>query len=286
MKNNNSFIQFTSILLILFLFGCTSNTTNTAISADGVEISYQKQGKGKPALVFVHGFAGNKTIWDEQALHFSDKYKVVTVDLAGNGVSGDNRNDWTVSAFGDDVVAVINKLKLKEVVLVGFSSGVPIIVETANKIPDVVKGLIFVDFMQNPDFQYSPEMVDNIKGFLMNTVTNPSKDAVTGVWFKRNIDESFNKLLSVLESPSRVGWEEFIDQFFRWLNEDCIKSIKTIKAPIVAINSDNQPTNVEAFNKYVPSFNVKIMKDVGHFVFWDAPDEFNGLLEESLQEIL
>ncbi len=112
MKNNNSFIQFISILLILFFLGCTCDTANTAVSSDGVEISFNKQGKGKPALVFVHGWTNNKTIWDAQVSYFSDKYKVVALDLAGHGVSGDNRNDWTMSAFGDDVVAVINKLKL------------------------------------------------------------------------------------------------------------------------------------------------------------------------------
>jgi hypothetical protein len=41
-----------------------SDSTNTAVSSDGVEISFNKQGKGKPALVFVHGCANNKTIWD------------------------------------------------------------------------------------------------------------------------------------------------------------------------------------------------------------------------------
>ncbi len=274
------------VIILSFMIGCTSDTANTAVSSDGTEISYHKQGKGKPALVFVHGWTNNKTIWDAQVSHFSNKYKVVTVDLAGHGESGVNRNNWSMSAFGDDVVAVINKLKLKQVVLVGFSLGGPVIVETANKIPEIVKGLILVDTMQDVEFKYSPEMVDNMKGFFMNVVTNPSKDGVTGVFFKRNIDESFNRVLSMLEGASQVGWEASLDENFRWQNEDCIESIKTINVPIVAINSDNQPTNVEAFNKYVPSFNVKIMKDVGHVVFWDAPNEFNGLLEESLQEIL
>ncbi len=284
MKKYNPLIII--VLLSLSFIGCINDTDNTVVSSDGVEISYHKQGKGNPALVFVHGWTNDKTIWDEQVSHFSEKYKVVTLDLAGHGVSGDNRENWSMSAFGEDVAAVINKLKLKEVVLVGFSLGGPIIVETANKIPEVVKGLIFVDTMQDPDFQYSPEMVDEMKGFFMNAITNPSKDGLTGVFFKRNIDESFNKVLSMLEGPSRIGWEEAISENFRWQNEDCIQAIKAIKVPIVAINSDSKPTNVEAFNKYVPSFQTKIMEDVGHVVFWDSPDEFNNHIDESVQEML
>lgn len=284
MKQCNS--VFIIVLICLSFLGCSNDTTNTAISSDGVAISFNEQGKGKTALVFVHGWTNDKTIWDDQVSHFSEKYKVVTLDLAGHGMSGDNRENWSMSAFGEDVTAVIHKLKLKEVVLVGFSLGGPIIVETTNKIPDVVKGLIFVDTMQDPDLQYSPEMVDGMKGFFMNAITNPSKDGLKGVFFKRNIDESFNKVLSMLEGPSRIGWEEAISENFRWQNEDCIQAIKTIKVPIVAINSNNQPTNVEAFNNYVPSFQVKIMEDVGHVVFWDSPDEFNNHVEDSVQEML
>jgi pimeloyl-ACP methyl ester carboxylesterase len=199
-------------------------------------------------------------------------------------MSGDNRNNWSMSAFGDDVASVINKLNLKEVVLVGFSLGGPVIVESANKISDVLKGLVFVDTMQDPELIYSLEMAEDMKGFFMNTITNPSKDGLAGVFFKRNIDESYNRVLSMWEGPSRVGWEETLIEIFRWQNEDCITTLKTIEAPIIAINSNSQPTNEEAFNKYVPSFKAKIMNDVGHVVFWDAPDEFNNLLEESIQE--
>jgi pimeloyl-ACP methyl ester carboxylesterase len=284
MKKYNSLIII--VLLCLSFLGCSNDTTDTAVSSDGVEISYHKQGKGNPTLVFVHGWTNDKTIWDDQVSHFSEKYKVVTLDIAGHGVSGDNRENWSMSAFGDDVAAVVNKLKLKEVVLVGFSLGGPIIVETANKIPEIVKGLIFVDTMQDPDLQYTPEMVDGIKGFMMNAITNPSKDGLKGVFFKRNIDESFNKVLSMLEGPSRIGWEEAISERFRWQNENFIQAIKAIKAPIVAINSNNQSTNVEAFKKYVPSFKAIIMEDVGHVVFWDSPEEFNNHVEESIQEML
>jgi pimeloyl-ACP methyl ester carboxylesterase len=47
-----------------------------------------------------------------------------------------------------------------------------------------------------------------------------------------------------------------------------------------------EPTNVEAFKKYVPSFQVKIIPDVAHLVMWDNPEEFNRLLEESIQEFI
>ena len=106
-----------------------------AISTDGVKISFSKQGDGDTAILFVHGWSNNRTIWEEQIAHFSQKYTVIGIDLAGFGKSGNNRKSWTISAFGDDVIAVIDQLGLKDVVLIGFSLGGPVIVEAAKKAP-------------------------------------------------------------------------------------------------------------------------------------------------------
>lgn len=43
---------------------------------------------------------------------------------------------------------------------------------------------------------------------------------------------------------------------------------------------------MEAFRKYVPSFKANIIRGTGHVLMWDAPDEFNRLLEESIREFL
>ena len=286
MKRNYLFLIISIVSLSLIIIGCKKETSNIAVSSDGVEISYQKQGKGKPALVFVHGWTNNKTIWDAQISHFSEKYKAIAVDLAGHGVSGNTRDSWTISAFSDDVIAVMNKLKLKEVVLVGFSLGGPIVIETATKVPDFVKGVVLVDNLQNIEMKYPPEMINGMKAFLMDVVTNPTMEKlVGGGFFKRNVEESYNRIVStMLDGASQVGWEAMLNEYFKYLNEDCIDALKMVKAPIVAINSDSEPTFTEDYRKYIPSFNAKIMKDVGHVVFWDDPDEFNRLLEESIQE--
>lgn len=86
----------------------------------------------------------------------------------------------------------------------------------------------------------------------------------------------------MLEGAPRAGWEESLVDALNWLNDDCAESISRVRAPIIAINSDLRPTNVEALRKHVPSLQVKIVADTRHLVMWDAPDEFNSLLEQSI----
>jgi len=287
------------VLLLCFTFGCQKAEEVTeekeaeptiivdnAISADGVSIAYEVRGKGKPALVFVHGWGNNRSFWDTQVAHFSQKYTIVTIDLAGFGDSGTNREKWTMESFGDDVVAVLDKLNLKNVILIGFSMGGPVVIEASERIPEYIIGLVLVDTLQNIETIYSQEDISNIYKYFMGMVTEPSFEKLEPL-FKKNKDELIERLISITkEDVSRVGWSESLRDIFRWSNEECIKSLQKIQAPVISINSDQEPTNVEAFKKHVPSFEAKIIPGVGHVVFWEAPDEFNRLLEEAVQEFI
>jgi pimeloyl-ACP methyl ester carboxylesterase len=287
MKAKNLLLVFSAISLLLFSDGCKKQPVTSVISADGVKIVFNQQGNGKPAIIFVHGWSNNKSIWDTQVAHFSEKYKAIAVDLAGSGESGNNRINWTMSAFGDDIVAIIDKLKLNKVVLVGFSMGAPVVVEAAAKVPENISGVILVDDLMNIETNYPPEMIHLYDSIMMDLISKPTIEKTEGTFFKTNIQENFNRVLAMLhKNTSMTGSRESLLEYFKWLNENCIETLKKVKAPVIAINSDSEPTNVEAFRKYVPSFQAKIIPGVGHVVFWDAPDEFNRLLEESIQEFV
>jgi pimeloyl-ACP methyl ester carboxylesterase len=287
MKPKNLFLCCGVIALILFGYGCTKEQDNVAISADGVKVSFTQMGEGEPAIVFVHGWANRASIWDETMSHFSGKYKTIAVDLFGLDESYKNRNDWSMAQFGEDVAAVIKKQKLNRVVLVGFSMGSAVITETAKLFPEKTIGLVLVDDLQDVEMKYAPEMIAVMDSIMMDIVTTPTNEKlVNGGFYKKNPEKSFQRVEAMLKGSSRTGWKRSLQSYFKWINEDCLESFEQIKAPITAINSDMEPTKVEAFRKYAPSFQSKIIPDVGHLVFWDNPEEFNRLLEESIQEFV
>jgi hypothetical protein len=132
-----------------------------------------------------------------------------------------------------------------------------------------------------------PPMAHYLDSMMMDLINNPTKEKlISGGFFKKNIDSSYQRVVSFLEGASHIGWRESLSGLINWQNEHCTNSIKAMKAPIVAINSDLQSTNVEAFRKYAPTFKAKIVEDVGHVIMWDNPEEFNHLLEESIQEFI
>lgn len=287
MKQNNPFLTYIFIVLLFIISGCKSEPITTVDSFDGVSISFDNEGKGETTIILVHGWSNTRSIWDAQVSHFSEKYRVIAVDLPGFGKSGNNRSEWTIASYGEDISTIIQQLNLKKVVLVGFSLGAPIVIEAANKVPDHVIGVVLVDDLQEVEMQIPPPMAHYLDSVMMDLINNPTKEKlVGGGFFKKNVDSAYHRVVSFLEGASHIGWRESLAGYIKWQNEHCTNSIKAVKSPIIAINSDLQPTNVEAFRKYAPTFKAKIVGDVGHLIMWDNTEEFNRLLEESIQEFL
>lgn len=276
-------IIFSFVLLLFLTISCNEKLENFAVSADGVEIRFDIKGEGETSLVFVHGFSRNRTDWNKQMDYFSLRHKVISIDLAGFGESGNNRNDWTMEAFGNDVVAVINYLDLNNIILIGHSMGTPVILKAAQQIPDNIIGLVPVDMLHDVGERKSDGQIDTMAINMMNNIT---EDNIRS-WFVKDVKESLVKeFFDYYNNVSKVGWKESVRSTFSWMSNDQEEDLKTIKAPIFCINSDLRIPDVELIRKYAPSFNSKIIDGIGHMVMWEAPNEFNILLEECIHEFL
>ncbi|MDP3445125.1 MAG: alpha/beta hydrolase, partial [Ignavibacteria bacterium] len=93
--------------LVLMILLCLStqmfSIESKVKSKDGVEIAFSKYGNGEPAIVLVHGWSCDQSYWKNQIEELAENYTVVTVDLAGHGLSGMERKNYTMDFFGEDV---------------------------------------------------------------------------------------------------------------------------------------------------------------------------------------
>ncbi len=259
MKFKTKFIYLFLILLIAFS-GCSTQRINSVPSFDGVSITFEVQGAGEPTIIFVHGWAGRRQNWDAQRDYFSDQYQVVLVDLAGNGTSGHDRIEWSMEAFGKDVVTVIDQLDLDQVIFVGHSMGSAVIMEAAAMIPNRVIGLVPVDMFQNVEETLSSEQRVQKVSEYMNWILSSDNEYI-------------------VQSPM-IGWEESLSNAIKWFSDELRPKLALNLAPIVCINSDMKETDVMIARKYTNSFDVRIIEGVGHAVMLDAPLEFNTVLQE------
>jgi pimeloyl-ACP methyl ester carboxylesterase len=277
-------ILLSVIVLTLTFAAAPLGTTKQliALSPDSISLTYTVQGKGEPALVFVHCWSCDKSYWKNQVPYFEKNYTVVTLDLAGHGDSGLGRKNWTIESFGADVAAVVKALDLNRVILIGHSMGGPVIIEAARLMPDRVIGLVGVDTFR--DFaQRFPE--DQQKAFLDPLTANfeGTTDRFVRSMFPDNADSALVAGIAadMASEPAEVG----IGAMKSIINYDPVPALKELKIPIRCINADKWPTNVEGNKKLAYSFEVKFMPGRGHFVHLEDPATFNELLAETIQEL-
>ena len=289
MKTLKLLSYLTVTVLLTCLFNCTTvKTEDLAVSSDGVKISFEKHGRGAPAIIFIHGWSNQRTIWSDQLEHFSKKHIAIALDLAGSGMSGNNRTDWSIQAFSDDVVAVMDKLELNNVILVGFSMGALVAVETANQVPNRIMGVVNVDELKNPEMQISEEMVQALVNGYMELTTKglTNENLVAGGFYKRNEEKAFKRITEMYDGVNQIGWKESLEGAFRWMNESHKASLLQLEVPYAGIFSDIEPIEIETIKTYVPSFKADIIANTGHVVFWDAPEEFNAILEKNIKQFM
>ena len=96
---------------------------NTITSKDGTQIYFKDWGRG-PVVTFSHGWPLNADAWDGQMLFLAQHgFRVVAHDRRGHGRSGQASSSNDMDGYADDLAAVIETLDLKNVTLVGHSTG-------------------------------------------------------------------------------------------------------------------------------------------------------------------
>jgi pimeloyl-ACP methyl ester carboxylesterase len=255
-------------------------------SKDGTAISYEIYGDGEPTLVFVHGWSCDARYWRAQWPHFSQKYRVVILDLAGHGHSGTTRSQYTMRAFGDDVRAVTEATGSRSVILIGHSMGGSVIAEAARLMPNRVIGIVGVDTLENIEYPMTrkglKEMITPLeKDFQAGTrqfaaqMISPRTDPQLREWI----------LADMSAAPPAVALSAMNEMMSQYITGEAARIFDEVRIPVITVNGDLWPIDYEANRRHMSSFDAIVLKEADHFLMLDRPEEFNRALEEAIDTL-
>ena len=240
-------------------------------------VDYHIKGKGDTALLFVHDVFLDQTYWKEQVDYFGEHYLVVTLDLPGHGKSGKTAESWTLEEFADNIINVVNKLNLKNVVLIGHSLAGDINLIVASRMSSPIIGFIGVDNFKEagkPQVGLYKQVLDSIGSDSACTQFSPQTppDVVMRVKadFRNAADLMGGKRLSRLSETGEI--EQHI--------------LPKLGYKLYLINVNNTPTNEKALKKYTGSgYEIFYLKGTSHYPMIESPDMFNLTLQKVINKM-
>jgi len=258
---------------------------------DGTKIAYKDWGKGQPIL-FSHGWPLAGDAWDAQMLFFGQNgYRVIAHDRRGHGASDQPWNGNNMDQYADDLAELIEKLDLKNVVLIGHSTGGGEVVHyigrhgTSRVAKVVLVGAVpplMLKTANNPEG--TPlEVFDSIR---KGTATNRSqffKDLTMPFYgFNRpgaKISEGLRESFWLMGMAGSIKGE--YDCVHEFSEVDYTEDLKKIDKPTLVIHgSDDQIVPIAASAqksaKIVKGAELKIYEGAPHGLAQVDPDKFNA----------
>ncbi len=253
------------------------------VDVDHLRVHYTNYGKGDTALLFVHGWACDETVWSEQATALAEKIRVITIDLPGHGQSDKPQTiEYDKNLYTRAIDGVVKDAVVKSLVLVAHSNGAPFVREYYRKFPNKVKALVIVEGPLHAMFDRDtmekfvvPLKSDNYPaaaGRVIAGMTNPVKDEA--------LREKIKSLM--LKTSQHVA----VSEFEATADEDLWKEDQ-IDVPLLMILA-KQPAWSPEYEQFVrgliPKLDYQVWENVSHFLMMEKPREFNAAVLKFLEQ--
>jgi pimeloyl-ACP methyl ester carboxylesterase len=257
----------------------------TIQAADGLNIVCEVCGKGDTALIFLHGWCGDRAYWKHQVDKFAADYRIVTLDQAGHGESGKDRKTWTVGGLAGDVEAVVKALDLKRVILVGHSMGGPVALVAAKKMPGTVIAVIGVDTLQDVESKMPEEASKKFVAMFASDFKGTMRAGLAGLLHEK-VDADLKKWLVTRAEAQDETMALGLMRDMMALDTKAV--LKDAKVPVRCINSAGgygffKKTQIAANKKYA-DYDAVLIAEVGHYPMLEKPADFNDKLRDVLKE--
>lgn len=280
-------LNLVTIFLLINIFTTNAQSMKTKnIEINGENLSYFDSKEGDTTLLFIHGAFINKEYWSEQLSHFSQKYRVIAIDLEGHGNSSHNRTEWTIQSYGKDISEFINKLSLKNVILIGHSIGADIMLETVTNNSRQIIGLVGIDFFKNIGVELPKnnieQLVTGLKTDFANTCEQYARQALLT---KETNPELTTKIVKAFREMNPKVGIPLNENTFKYTQRET-ELLKGLKLKLYLINVNYFPTNEENLKKYVGNnYELNTLKGTCHYPMLEIPNQFDSALVKVLSEI-
>jgi len=259
------------------------------VEVNNIQIAFDETGSGS-ALILLHGFPFNRTLWREQVFALSPTHRVITPDLRGFGESDVAESPATMADMAQDVVALMDSLGIERATIGGLSMGGYVVLAFYKLFPERVSALILSDTRPQADSEEAKV-----------TRAKQAKDALA-----EGMAGIANSMLPKLFTPASVATKPHDVQRVREMmmttkpagaaaalmgmavREDHTETLAQINVPTLILVGREDPitplSDSENMQKAIAGSQLVIIDNASHVSNIEQADQFNSHLESFLKQ--
>jgi pimeloyl-ACP methyl ester carboxylesterase len=235
---------------------------------NGIRIHYAICGEGSP-VIMLHGGMANADYWGYQIPALAPRHTVIVMDSRGHGRSTRDSRPLSYDLLTDDVVGLMDVLKVPKADVVGWSDGATIGLDLAMRYPDRVRKIFaFAAAAATSGEKYSAVINSTVVAYVRRT---------------------YDEYHAYSATPREYG--SFLMQIIRlWSTEPnwSKAQLEAIATPVQVVGGDHDETvkleHTEYIASAIPGAGLLILPNASHFAFLQDPELFNFAILHFLSE--
>jgi 3-oxoadipate enol-lactonase len=259
---------------------------------NGIDLYFTDSGTpSRKTIVFIHGFPFSHETWDRQVDLLEMDYRVIAYDLRGHGNSGIGDGQYALEFFVDDLIGLLDHLKIGRAVLCGLSIGGYIALRAVERSPERVEGLILCDTQSEADSNEARlRRAATIRAVKTNGVNAYAEELVEALFAPQSItakDEVVKKIIETIQSNSSLGICGTLLALAG--RTDTTASIPSVKVPTLILVGEHDkvtpPLASQKMHDKIPNSEFHIIPNAAHMSNLENPDEFDKYLLDFLKRL-
>jgi len=247
----------------------------TGNTASGTFYVYNDKEQSIP-IVFIHGVGLTYEIWQPQ-LDFFKNYSNLSYDILGHGKSSLTKQNISFDDFSEQLIDLIDELKIEKIHLVGFSIGSLIARNFVTKFGARLQSLILLGSIYKRSEQQ--QQIVNERFEQAKKELKLSRQALKR-WFSdkylENNPDTYEKISSILSGNNMANFLKVYELFVKHKNDEDFEKVQT-KTLIMTGEFDVGSTveMSEQLNNIITNSELKIIKDGKHLCGIECADDVN-----------
>jgi len=256
-----------------------------SVVLDGLRTFYESRGKGRPIL-FIHGSAGNHSMWRHQLDYFGERYHVIAIDLMGHGKSeiAIPSSHISIKLYVEFINSFLGALDIEKTTLVGQSLGGAVCINFCLLFPEKVQCLGLIN--TGAKLGVNPKLLSMMRKNFREVLRMDFENMLGQKHEDAEMRDTSWVMSEMLTTDPVIGLADFeaCNKF------DAREQLSQVSKPTLIIGGSEDILTPPWFQQYLHEkieFSVlKIIEGAGHFSMIEKPKEFNATFFEFLKRHL